>query len=235
MNSIVVHYKELALKGRNRPWFIQQLVRNLQDALRDLDVGAVRSLMGRIDIELGTASNRDSAEARLAREEVRERIRPHFRHRQLLVCRDARRTISRRWRRRSWPTSASTPASFRVQRPARGQAAPVHVAGDRARGRRPHQGSEGWRVDLDDPALTIHLEMLPDHAFYYLRQGARRRRIADRDRRPRGLSALWRDRLAGRRVPDDAARLLGPADPFSQLSDSVAAPRRRRSARSRRC
>ena len=26
MNSIVVHYKELALKGKNRPWFIQMLV-----------------------------------------------------------------------------------------------------------------------------------------------------------------------------------------------------------------
>ena len=27
--------------------------------------------------------------------------------------------------------------------------------------------AKGWRVDLDDPALTIHLEMMPDHAFYY--------------------------------------------------------------------
>ena len=40
MTSIVVHYKELALKGRNRPWFIQLLVRNLRTALADLDVGA---------------------------------------------------------------------------------------------------------------------------------------------------------------------------------------------------
>ena len=27
--------------------------------------------------------------------------------------------------------------------------------------------AKGWRVDLDDPALTIHLEMLPEHAFYF--------------------------------------------------------------------
>ena len=38
MNSIVVHYKELALKGRNRPWFVQILVRNLRAALAGLDV-----------------------------------------------------------------------------------------------------------------------------------------------------------------------------------------------------
>ncbi|PYQ86532.1 MAG: tRNA 4-thiouridine(8) synthase ThiI, partial [Acidobacteria bacterium] len=53
MNTIVVHYKELALKGRNRPWFIQLLVRNLKSALAGLHVPAVRSLMGRIEIELG--------------------------------------------------------------------------------------------------------------------------------------------------------------------------------------
>src|SRR5262245_65744762 len=53
MNSVVVHYKELALKGRNRPWFIQLLVRNLRWALGDFDIASVRSVMGRIEIELG--------------------------------------------------------------------------------------------------------------------------------------------------------------------------------------
>ena len=33
MNAVVIHYKELALKGRNRPWFIQLLVRNVKAAL----------------------------------------------------------------------------------------------------------------------------------------------------------------------------------------------------------
>src|ERR1700716_3545704 len=78
MNSIVVHYKELALKGRNRPWFIQHLVRNLRSALHDLDVVAVRSLMGRLDIELGAAANADSVEARLARDQVRDRVHRVF-------------------------------------------------------------------------------------------------------------------------------------------------------------
>jgi thiamine biosynthesis protein ThiI len=50
MTSIVVHYKELALKGRNRPWFIQHLVRNIKVALADLGVSAVRPMMGRIEV-----------------------------------------------------------------------------------------------------------------------------------------------------------------------------------------
>ena len=54
MTTIVVHYKELALKGRNRPWFIQLLVRNLKTALVGLPIRSVRSVMGRIEIELAT-------------------------------------------------------------------------------------------------------------------------------------------------------------------------------------
>src|SRR4029077_6126683 len=53
MNSVVVHYKELALKGRNRPWFIQLLVRNLRWALAGIDIGWVRSGMGGIEVERG--------------------------------------------------------------------------------------------------------------------------------------------------------------------------------------
>ena len=54
MNSIVVHYKELALKGRNRPWFVKVLVQNLKIALADVGVRTVRHVMGRLEIELGT-------------------------------------------------------------------------------------------------------------------------------------------------------------------------------------
>src|SRR4029453_16059271 len=74
MNSIVVHYKELALKGRNRPWFIQQLVRNIKTALTGLSVTSVRALVGRIDIELAPLSNGDLKESRPAWEEVRTRL-----------------------------------------------------------------------------------------------------------------------------------------------------------------
>ena len=49
MRSIVVHYKELALKGKNRSWFIRMLVRNLQFALAGHHVQAIRQVMGRIE------------------------------------------------------------------------------------------------------------------------------------------------------------------------------------------
>ena len=66
MNAVVVHYKELALKGRNRPWFVRMLVKNLRSALSGLEIVAVRSLMGRIEIEFGARSSWD---------EIRDRVR----------------------------------------------------------------------------------------------------------------------------------------------------------------
>ena len=67
MNSIVVHYKELALKGKNRPWFIRILVRNLKGALAGLHVAAVRSRMGRIELDLGPGAPADEVSERLRR------------------------------------------------------------------------------------------------------------------------------------------------------------------------
>src|SRR6185436_6097202 len=67
MESIVVHYQEIALKGKNRPWFLGRLVRNLKRALSDLDVIAVRALMGRIEIQLGPGTSREAAGERVRR------------------------------------------------------------------------------------------------------------------------------------------------------------------------
>ena len=39
MNSIVIHYQEIALKGKNRPWFLGRLVRNLKREAPDLSTG----------------------------------------------------------------------------------------------------------------------------------------------------------------------------------------------------
>jgi len=67
MTSILVHYSEVALKGRNRSWFIHRLVRNLHAALAGLHVKEVRTPVGRIEIVLGQESAMPEIRARLAR------------------------------------------------------------------------------------------------------------------------------------------------------------------------
>ncbi|HYT73795.1 MAG TPA: THUMP domain-containing protein, partial [Vicinamibacterales bacterium] len=66
MKSVIVHYQEIALKGRNRPWFISRLVRNIREATRGLDVKDVRALMGRIEIVLGPSASWDAVRDRLS-------------------------------------------------------------------------------------------------------------------------------------------------------------------------
>ena len=53
MYSVIVHYGELALKGRNRPWFVSMLVRSIRAALHGLDVQSVKPLVGRLVVTLG--------------------------------------------------------------------------------------------------------------------------------------------------------------------------------------
>jgi tRNA uracil 4-sulfurtransferase len=165
MNSIVVHYKELALKGRNRPWFIQTLVRNLKTALRGLDVKAVRSVMGRIEVELGAAATWSDAH---------DRIRDVFGIANFSLAGAA-------------PNDFDALAQAILDDLGDRQAESFRVSVRRADKRFPFTSPQierevggrikevrGWRVNLDDPALNVHIEMLPDHAFYFFgkEQGA---------------------------------------------------------------
>ena len=52
MHCAIVHYHELALKGRNRDFFEQRLVRNIRLALNDLKIKRVESLQGRIRVTI---------------------------------------------------------------------------------------------------------------------------------------------------------------------------------------
>ena len=213
MQSIVVHYKELALKGKNRPWFIQILVRNLRRALKGLDVQAVRSVMGRIEIELG-------AEAPQA--EVRDRISRVFGIANFSYGGRAPLEFSAIAAAILQDLGDRRPNAFRVSARRSDKRFPYTSPQiEREVGGLIKQANE-WKVDLSHPDLTIHIEMLPHAGFLFLRQGTRSRRPADRFGGTGGVPALRRDRLAGRGVPHDAARLLGAADSLSQLPDFVA-------------
>src|SRR5262245_52597112 len=158
MNSIVVHYKELALKGRNRPWFIQTLVRNLKTALRGLEIKAVRSVMGRIEVELGTVTTWTDAH---------DRIRHVFGIANFSLAGTAPNEFDALAQAIIDDLGDRHAESFRVSvRRADTRLPLTSPQLEQEVGGRIKQ-SRGWRVDLDDPALNVHIEMLPDHAFYF--------------------------------------------------------------------
>ena len=164
MNAVVVHYKELALKGRNRPWFVQLLVRNLRAALGDLDIRAIRSLMGRIEIELGSTRFN----------EVGDRVGRVFGIANFSYAGRAPHDFQRLAAAILGDLGDRRPESFRVSATRADKRLPfTSPEVEREVGGLIKQ-AQGWRVDLDRPALVVHVEMLPEHAFYFFgkEQGA---------------------------------------------------------------
>jgi tRNA uracil 4-sulfurtransferase len=167
MNSIVVHYQELALKGKNRPWFLGRLVRNLRRALSDLDVRSVRALMGRVEVVLGP----DAAPA-----EVSERISRVFGIANFSYAGNTPLAYARADVTADLDGIAKailndlgdrTCTSFRVSARRADKRFPMTSPQiEREVGGRIKE-ARGWTVKLDDPDLDIHVELLTDQAFYF--------------------------------------------------------------------
>jgi tRNA uracil 4-sulfurtransferase len=158
MNSIVVHYQEIALKGRNRPWFIARLVRNIKTATSDLDVKRVVTKMGRIEIILGGPDAWDPVADRLRRvfgianfsraalvpldvEGIANAILADLGDLRVSTFRVSARRADKRF-----PLT-----SPQIEREVGGRI----------------KEAKGWTVDLDDPEFTIHVEALTGEAFYH--------------------------------------------------------------------
>ena len=158
MTSIVIHYKELMLKGRNRPWFVKILVRNLRTALADLDIRPVRSVMGRIEIDLGAAASWDS---------IRERVRHVFGIANFSYASRAPYDFETLAAAILGDLGDRAPASFRVSARRADKRVPFTSPQIEREVGGIIKEAKGWHVDLDDAELTIHLEVMSDHAFYY--------------------------------------------------------------------
>jgi thiamine biosynthesis protein ThiI len=158
MNSFIIHYQEIALKGRNRPWFLGRLVRNLRNALGDLDVAAVRGLMGRIEVVLGPAADPVRVADRITHTfgvanfsragrtglDFDVLTRAILRDLEDRTCRSFRVSVRRADKR--FPMT-----SPQIEREIGGRI----------------KAARGWAVNLDAPELVVHIEILTDEAFYF--------------------------------------------------------------------
>jgi len=156
--SVLLRYQELALKGRNRPWFQRHLIQHLRRALAGLGVREVRVPMGRIELVLGREATADEVGARLryvfglANFSVATSVAPEYDALEAAILRDL---------------PARRPASFRVKVRRADKRFPIPSPElERRLGAR-IVDVRGWAVDLHDPALTVGVEILPGEAFYH--------------------------------------------------------------------
>ena len=158
MTSFVVHYQEIALKGKNRPWFLKRLVRNLRRAVADLDVTEIKTVMGRIEVVLGPTAEPAA---------VGERIRTVFGVANYSYAGRAPQDLDAIAAAILQDLGDRTCASFRVSARRADKRFPMLSPEiEREIGGRIHE-ARGWKVDLTHPELTIHIQMLTRDAVYY--------------------------------------------------------------------
>lgn len=159
MTVLLVHYHEIALKARNRPFFVNQLVRNLKRATADFPVKRIQKLPGRVLLELAGEN---------AAQEVAERVRRVF---GVANCCSALRcdldlealknTAAKALAGRPFQTFRVTARraykTFPLTSPQLNE-----ILGTFVLERFPA------RVDLKNPELTLFVDILPKEAFIYL-------------------------------------------------------------------
>ncbi|HEX6324512.1 MAG TPA: tRNA uracil 4-sulfurtransferase ThiI [Vicinamibacterales bacterium] len=158
MRSIVIHYNEIALKGRNRPYFVARLVRNLRAATKDAGVSFVRVLNGRFELELAPEADVDVVRDRVSRVFG---VGNYARAGRTGVDLDQiGREILEGLKGRP------DPASFRIAARRADKRHPITSVDIERHIGAMVQAATGWKVDLGGPALTINVEMLGDETFY---------------------------------------------------------------------
>lgn len=159
MESVIVHYQEVALKGRNRPWFVERLVSNLRTSTADLGVVRVRPLMGRIEVVPGPDTPWSALAARIAMTFGVANFSP---------ARRAGRSVEEISAAILEELPADDVASFRVKARRADKSYPLTSPEiERQVGGR-IKAARGWPVDLKHPQLVVSVEVLPRDVFYLL-------------------------------------------------------------------
>jgi len=158
VKGALIHYHEIALKGKNRGFFLKQLATNLRLASADLGVGPLRRPAGRFFLEMREGTSWEALRERLswvfgiANFAHASRVVPDL---ELLAKRIEAEVTGRRFEtfavaaRRAFKSFPHTSQEIN------------QVIGTRVR------LASGAKVDLTNPELTVYIEVLPDEAFFH--------------------------------------------------------------------
>ncbi len=154
----LIHYHEIALKGKNRGFFLKQLAANLRMASRDLGVGPLQRPAGRFFLEMREGTPWEALRERLsqvfgiANFAAASRVAPDL---ELLAKNIEAEASGRRFdsfavaARRAFKSFPHTSQEINQMIGARLKLA------------------SGAKVDLSNPDLTVYIEVLPNEAFLY--------------------------------------------------------------------
>jgi thiamine biosynthesis protein ThiI len=154
--NVILRYHEIALKGRNRPFFVERLAVNGRRLLADLG-GKVHIMAGRLRVELPDDVRWEEAERRL---------RDLFGVANFSRAHETALDMAALQREATAAVAARGSASFRVTTRRSFKGFPLNSPQiDRELGAAIHMGT-GIPVRLEDPELTVYVEVLGDRILY---------------------------------------------------------------------
>jgi thiamine biosynthesis protein ThiI len=154
---VVVRYHEIALKGRNRPFFIDRLAQNLRHATSDLGGVHVRVLPGRLAVD---------APDEVSWPILRERVGAVFGIANFSPAHEVAADLEALKQSAIAALRERTFASFRVSTKRSDKGFPMlSMEIDREVGGAIKLAT-GARVDLEHPELTVYVEVLRKRIFY---------------------------------------------------------------------
>jgi thiamine biosynthesis protein ThiI len=156
---VLVHYHEIALKGKNRPMFVRRLAENLRLATQGLGVREVRRLTGRLALMLAP----DAAVQDIRRQVARVLGVANFAlaYRTPLQLDALKQAVLQALAGREFRT-------FKVDTKRGYKAFPLTSPEINREVGQHIQGQTGAAVDLERPDLTVSIEILPHEAFFFL-------------------------------------------------------------------
>jgi len=155
--NLIARYHEIALKGRNRPFFVEKLADNLRHALADLHGVRVQPFASRIRVEVPDDAPWTT---------VRERVERVFGVANFSRAREVPADLETLKRAAADELRGARFASFRVTTRRSDKGFPFNSGQiDREVGAAVHAAT-GVRVDLEDPELTLWIEVLRDRILY---------------------------------------------------------------------
>ena len=159
--DVLVRFHEVALKGKNRPIFINALVENTRRATAGMGVNRVWA--GRMMVRLSLAPEADW-------DAVRERLGRVFGAVKFYLAYRSPPTYEAIERLVSAVTAECSFDSFRISARRPDKRFPLSSMEMNVRLGTKVKERSGARVDLSHPALEVHVEVLADDAFVYLNE-----------------------------------------------------------------
>src|SRR5437667_4406861 len=160
---IVLRYHEIALKGRNRPFFVRRLVDNILRATAGLPVGSIARASARLLLPLADVAAWPEARARLAR--VFGLATLSLAH-EVALGGAADAALERLGATIVERLGAVSVPSFRVQTKRADKRFPLPSPEVSRRLGHVIQAAIRSRVDLDHAAVTVAVDILPGRAFF---------------------------------------------------------------------